>query len=408
KVGDTMTNNCPDPPDVIIPIYLNNFADTVAGFSFRLQLNRPGIMEFQTSLDIIEYETYYIYTEWDDSEPPIPTDSVIASPTWVCLDGDFPFCADSTQLLGYYDCTAYSENDCIDSVFVEWTEGIDPSYIESVESMVGVFDTVGTLTSGWEMITTRSLSETGLDMLITAYADQNSPPPDTRTPGIGPQYDNTPLIKILCNAFPIDDDATERTVKITIDHTSLNISNELGASLCVNSEQLEKVSYFMCVTWLIPDEDCLFWNQVQEYECPPEGCDSIKVDTLLSGFLEIDRCCDPTGEYCLTEIEGWQCPNQFEGLGVWHSGCINIVDGSFYVEQCKCGTICGDFNNDGTFNILDVVFLINYIYKGGPPPTPSCIVMDVSKDGIVDIRDVICLIDYRFKFGNCCDDFPWF
>jgi hypothetical protein len=29
---------------------------------------------------------------------------------------------------------------------------------------------------------------------------------------------------------------------------------------------------------------------------------------------------------------------------------------------------CGDVNNSGTINILDITYLINYVYKGGPEP----------------------------------------
>ncbi|PKK82170.1 MAG: hypothetical protein CVT49_15085 [candidate division Zixibacteria bacterium HGW-Zixibacteria-1] len=39
---------------------------------------------------------------------------------------------------------------------------------------------------------------------------------------------------------------------------------------------------------------------------------------------------------------------------------------------------CGDVNNSGSINILDVTYLINYIYKGGPAPDCGCeSVMDI-------------------------------
>ncbi|PKK84270.1 MAG: hypothetical protein CVT49_04700 [candidate division Zixibacteria bacterium HGW-Zixibacteria-1] len=39
---------------------------------------------------------------------------------------------------------------------------------------------------------------------------------------------------------------------------------------------------------------------------------------------------------------------------------------------------CGDVNNSGSINILDVTYLINYIYKGGPAPGCEC-------DSVMDI-----------------------
>ena len=135
-------------------------------------------MEFQTSLDIIEYDVYYIYTAWD-GDPPVPTDSVVASPYWVCTAWDGETCTDSISDLGYYHCNQEDyPGHCIDSTFVPWVDGVDPVYTELAQAYVGNVDTSGTLTSGWESITTRSLTENGQDMLITAFADQSAPPPD--------------------------------------------------------------------------------------------------------------------------------------------------------------------------------------------------------------------------------------
>jgi len=34
--------------------------------------------------------------------------------------------------------------------------------------------------------------------------------------------------------------------------------------------------------------------------------------------------------------------------------------------------VCGDANSDGSLNIADAVYMINYIFKGGPPPDSGC------------------------------------
>ncbi len=56
----------------------------------------------------------------------------------------------------------------------------------------------------------------------------------------------------------------------------------------------------------------------------------------------------------------------------------------------------GDANADGIVDIGDVVYLIGYLYRGGPPPTPPE-VGDANCDGIVDIGDVVRLIGYLYK-----------
>ena len=58
----------------------------------------------------------------------------------------------------------------------------------------------------------------------------------------------------------------------------------------------------------------------------------------------------------------------------------------------------GDINGDGTINIGDVVYLIAYLYKGGPSPEPL-IVGDVNCNGIVDVGDVVYLVNYLYEGG---------
>jgi len=58
----------------------------------------------------------------------------------------------------------------------------------------------------------------------------------------------------------------------------------------------------------------------------------------------------------------------------------------------------GDTNEDGLVDIGDVVFLINYLYKSGPPSNPLAL-SDVNGDCLTDIGDVVYLINYLFKGG---------
>lgn len=60
---------------------------------------------------------------------------------------------------------------------------------------------------------------------------------------------------------------------------------------------------------------------------------------------------------------------------------------------------CGDANCDGNVSVSDVSYLINYLFKGGPPPCPILQSGDVNCDGVVSISDVNYLINYLFKGG---------
>lgn len=60
----------------------------------------------------------------------------------------------------------------------------------------------------------------------------------------------------------------------------------------------------------------------------------------------------------------------------------------------------GDVTFDGELvDLADVVYLINYIYKNGPPP-PHPISADINgPDRIIDLQDVVYLIDYLYRYG---------
>ncbi|MCJ7507963.1 MAG: dockerin type I domain-containing protein [candidate division Zixibacteria bacterium] len=58
----------------------------------------------------------------------------------------------------------------------------------------------------------------------------------------------------------------------------------------------------------------------------------------------------------------------------------------------------GDANVDGNVTVSDVVYLINYLFKGGPEPWFAY--SDVNADGKISVVDVVYLISYLFKGGQ--------
>ena len=63
-----------------------------------------------------------------------------------------------------------------------------------------------------------------------------------------------------------------------------------------------------------------------------------------------------------------------------------------------CVFFYGDANGDGIIDLGDVLYLINYLYKGGPAPDPLE-AGDCNCDGVVDLGDVLYLISYLYKGG---------
>jgi hypothetical protein len=65
---------------------------------------------------------------------------------------------------------------------------------------------------------------------------------------------------------------------------------------------------------------------------------------------------------------------------------------------------CGDANLDGKVSVSDVVYLINFLFKGGP--APWLLYADANGDCKISVSDVVYLINYLFKGGpppHCAD-----
>jgi hypothetical protein len=76
-------------------------------------------------------------------------------------------------------------------------------------------------------------------------------------------------------------------------------------------------------------------------------------------------------------------------------------------EICDC--IPGDANGDGSVNVGDAVYLIAYVFQGGPAPTPYPICSgDANCDCQVNVGDAVYIISYVFTGGPPpCDCQTW-
>jgi hypothetical protein len=60
----------------------------------------------------------------------------------------------------------------------------------------------------------------------------------------------------------------------------------------------------------------------------------------------------------------------------------------------------GDVNNDGVVNIADVVYLIAFIFGGGPYPVTWAAAVNINQSPIVNVSDAVYLIAYIFGGGS--------
>jgi len=60
--------------------------------------------------------------------------------------------------------------------------------------------------------------------------------------------------------------------------------------------------------------------------------------------------------------------------------------------------VCGDADGSSAVNLLDITFLINYLYKEGEAPNPIDSA-DADGSGAVNLLDITYLINYLYKDG---------
>jgi hypothetical protein len=116
----------------------------------------------------------------------------------------------------------------------------------------------------------------------------------------------------------------------------------------------------------------------------------------------------------------WGDGTQSEWLGPYPSGdsCTAgygwSVDGSFAVRakaKDPCGAetdwspmatidleLAGDANDDGKVNVGDAVYIVTYVFRGGPAP-PVMDAADSNCDGKVNVGDAVYLVSYIFRSG---------
>jgi hypothetical protein len=60
---------------------------------------------------------------------------------------------------------------------------------------------------------------------------------------------------------------------------------------------------------------------------------------------------------------------------------------------------CGDANGDYVVNVGDIVYLVTYLYKGGPAPLCPLARGDANNDGVINVGDVVYLVTFAYKGG---------
>lgn len=162
----------------------------------------------------------------------------------------------------------------------------------------------------------------------------------------------------------------------------------------------------------IPGSTCLIDNCPYKYNPLQEDIDGDLVGDSCDNCLndintgQEDSDGDYVGDECDNCVDSpniEQTDADLDGVG---DACDNCPE-TYNPDQADsngndvgdaCDFVCGDADGSGAVNILDVTFLITYLYKGGEPPDPVGS-GDADGNGSINLLDVTYLIRYLYRSG---------
>jgi len=166
-------------------------------------------------------------------------------------------------------------------------------------------------------------------------------------------------------------------------------------------------------------------NDVYVYTSGPFGNDApLPADTMyglmtsVEGYstATVDSCEDmmtlvtfdvydmaPNDTFCVVKILSTSRGDADGSLLADNIDAANAFINAHDTIKCEafvCDCLPGDANGDGQVNVGDAVYIISYVFKGGPAPTPYAACSgDANGDCQCNVGDAVYTISYVFKGG---------
>jgi hypothetical protein len=276
-------------------------------------------------------------------------------------DTTFENCTDSF-------CTAWIEDSCIAWEYVP--ESCSDTTVDEGWVQKGATDLTGTMIENWDFVTSNVLDQNRRSLKIVGIANQSGGPSNAIPPNSG----NALLVKLVA--------------EVREDH--LDPEGLVPDSLCPDSAYEH-----LGITRI------LIWDNVSRFSDTRDGL----IGWVWDSFWCIDSICTEwEGDSCIT----WECID-WDSSGQIDTNKVKFFDGVVSLVCTDCDWVGGDADGSGAVDIDDVVYLINYIFGGGPEPVPELGAGDADCSGSIDIDDVVYLINYIFGGGPApcpCEEVP--
>jgi hypothetical protein len=134
----------------------------------------------------------------------------------------------------------------------------------------------------------------------------------------------------------------------------------------------------------------------------------------VPNYNQADQDSDGIGDLCdncIAMANFDQADADSDGVGDVCDNCPTVanpdqMDSNGNGVGDACDYVCGDADGSGGVSIGDAVFIINYIFGGGPAPDPAA-AGDADCSGSVSIGDAVFIINFIFGGGPApCSSCP--
>ncbi|HKZ22038.1 MAG TPA: dockerin type I domain-containing protein [candidate division Zixibacteria bacterium] len=108
----------------------------------------------------------------------------------------------------------------------------------------------------------------------------------------------------------------------------------------------------------------------------------------LGGELEL-QITTQTGKIWKKKVLLYVVPRLVTLATQTNGSCCDISEYELYTP--------GDANGDEKITLIDIVYVVNYVFRGGPEPIPFFLSGDMNEDARVDLIDILLLVNYVFS-----------
>jgi hypothetical protein len=220
--------------------------------------------------------------------------------------------------------------------------------------------------------------------------------------------------------FTVRNDAVTETVYVDTFTTPLGVEIEFSSAAGIGYKPVfEKGRVVVQLPAPVKHNPDIIVPGMQQVLCDSAGCDSLSfevhatdvdaADILtitkqgVGNLFTVPHVSPDTGFLSWVPVPGDTLNSPYTDTFIVNDG-TGLADTGTVMIKVKPRPVVppsaknGDVNGDGKVNVDDVIFLVNFLFKDGPPPVPPA-AGDINADCFTTVADIIYLLNYLFRGG---------